>query len=283
MYNHFHLLLKTGYVPLSTVMRRLLTGYAQQFNRRHRRHGPLVQNRFKSILCEEDPYFLELIRYIHLNPLRAGIVPDLNSLKKFPYSGHSAVMGKLSCEWQNVDEVLKMFSHKIGHARRLYAAFVAKGVALGRRTDLTGGGLVRSVGGWSALKALRSSATRIMGDERILGSGEFVELVLKRANENYEQRTHVKAKGLSLEAIINNVSQKLDIPPQLIRSTGKQRRISRARAIVCLLAVKNLGVTGRQVARELKMSPSAVSKAIIRASQDDLTKTIGMEILYFDQ
>ena len=77
MHNHVHMLLKTGLTPIATVMRRLLTGYAQQFNRRHRRHGHLFQNRYKSFLCQEDAYFLELVRYIHLNPLRAHVVKDL--------------------------------------------------------------------------------------------------------------------------------------------------------------------------------------------------------------
>ena len=78
--NHFHLLIKTGTTPISTVMRRLLTGYAVSFNRRHRRYGHLFQNRYKSILCQEDTYLLELVRYIHLNPLRAGIVNNLRTL-----------------------------------------------------------------------------------------------------------------------------------------------------------------------------------------------------------
>jgi len=72
--NRLHLLLRTGVAPIATVMRRLLTGYAVSFNRRHRRHGQLFQNRYKSILCQEDPYLIELVRYIHLNPLRAGLV-----------------------------------------------------------------------------------------------------------------------------------------------------------------------------------------------------------------
>jgi REP-associated tyrosine transposase len=78
--NHLHLLLRTGTAPIATVMRRLLTGYAVSFNRRHRRHGQLFQNRYKSVLCQEDPYLLELVRYIHLNPLRAGLVSDLGKL-----------------------------------------------------------------------------------------------------------------------------------------------------------------------------------------------------------
>ena len=75
-------------------MRRLMTGYAVTFNKRHKRSGHLFQNRYKSIVCEEDPYLLELIRYIHLNPLRAGLVNDLKQLDKYPWSGHSAVLGK---------------------------------------------------------------------------------------------------------------------------------------------------------------------------------------------
>ncbi|HUV50154.1 MAG TPA: transposase [Anaerolineae bacterium] len=93
--NHFHLLLRTGPISLSTVMRRLMTGYAVTFNIRHKRSGHLFQNRYKSVICEEDAYLLELTRYIHLNPLRAGLVEDLNALDKYPWSGHSVLMGKL--------------------------------------------------------------------------------------------------------------------------------------------------------------------------------------------
>ena len=101
--NHFHLLLRTGKVPISTVMRRLLTGYAVSFNRRHRRYGHLFQNRFKSILCQEDLYLKELVGYIHLNPLRAKLVAELKDLSKYPYGGHSAIMGKQKRDFQDVD------------------------------------------------------------------------------------------------------------------------------------------------------------------------------------
>ena len=76
MSNHVHLLLRTGLVPLSTVMQRLLTGYAVSFNRRYRRHGQLFQNRYKSILCQEALYLGELVRYIHLNPLKVDLVKN---------------------------------------------------------------------------------------------------------------------------------------------------------------------------------------------------------------
>jgi len=144
MPNHFHLLLRTGNVPISTVMRRLLTGYAIWFNRSRRRHGHLFQNRFKSILCQEDSYLLELVRYIHLNPLRAGLVKTIQELDAYPYSGHGTLMGGLKKSWQETDEILKFIGSKPALARRTYKQFVEQGIEQGRRNDLAGGGLIRS-------------------------------------------------------------------------------------------------------------------------------------------
>ncbi len=92
-------------MAISTVMRRLLTGYAVSYNRRHRRTGHLFQNRFKSILCQEELYLKELVGYIHLNPLRARIVVKFTDLAKYPYCGHSALVGKVQNEF--VDEIWK--------------------------------------------------------------------------------------------------------------------------------------------------------------------------------
>ena len=107
--NHFHLLLRTGNTPIATVMQRLLTGYAVGFNRRHRRHGRLFQNRYKSILCQEEPYLLELVRYIHLNPLRARIVEKLDGLDNYSYCGHSRLVRCISDDWQATNGVLSLF------------------------------------------------------------------------------------------------------------------------------------------------------------------------------
>ena len=87
--NHVHLLLRPRQIPLSKFMKRLLTGYAVTFNLRHRRSGHLFQNRYKSIVCEEEQYLLELVRYIHLNPLRARIVSTINELDRFDWCGHA--------------------------------------------------------------------------------------------------------------------------------------------------------------------------------------------------
>ncbi len=116
--NHFHILLKTGDVPVATVMRRLLTGYAMSFNRRYRRHGHLFQNRYKSILCQEEAYLLELVRYIHLNPLRAKLVSNLKELARYPYCGHSRLVGCGESEWQETKLVLRRFGKRMSVARQ---------------------------------------------------------------------------------------------------------------------------------------------------------------------
>jgi REP element-mobilizing transposase RayT len=108
--NHFHLLVRTGPRPLARSMRSLLTGYAGAFNRRRKRTGHLFQNRYKSIVVEEEPYRLELVRYLHLNPLRAGVVPDLPALARYPWSGHSALLGRIARPWQATEEILVVLS-----------------------------------------------------------------------------------------------------------------------------------------------------------------------------
>ena len=155
MNNHAHLLLRSGPGGLASFMRKLLTRYAVRYNHRHHRHGHLFQNRYKSIVVEEDTYFKELVRYIHLNPLRGNIVSDLKALETYPYSGHSVIMGRCIREWQSVGSVLLLFNDRISRARHLYRKYVESGSNQGSRPDLIGGGLVRSAGGWSAIKALR--------------------------------------------------------------------------------------------------------------------------------
>jgi len=97
--NHFHLLCKTKNRPLSSSMRKLLTGYVVNFNRRHKRHGHLFQNRYKSIICQEDAYLMELVRYIHLNLIRSGLIKDIKGLNRCPFSGHSVLMGYVKRDW----------------------------------------------------------------------------------------------------------------------------------------------------------------------------------------
>ena len=262
--NHVHLLLRTGTAPIATVMQRLLTGYAVSFNRRHRRYGHLFQNRYKSILCEEEPYLLELVRYIHLNPLRAGLVQDLGRLDKYPYCGHSALTGKVKRPWQNVDEVIKRFAKTRTKAIRRYRDFVKKAIAVGRRPELVGGGLVRSAGGRSAVKVLRGKQASIKGDERILGSGHFVEQMLRQANANLERKYAIRAGAHDFDWLVDQVAQALGMTPDDVLAPGRYKEAVRARSVLCYWGTRELGMTTVELAARLGVSQPSVSQSAKR-------------------
>ncbi len=128
MPNHFHFLLRTGVTPIATVMRRLLTGHAVRYNRRHQRHGHLFQNRYRSILCQEDCYLLGLVGYIHLNPLRAKLVGDLDQLDQYLFSGHGVITGNYEQPWQDSGKVLLHFGKQMNSVSQKYREFVAGGM-----------------------------------------------------------------------------------------------------------------------------------------------------------
>ena len=265
--NHFHLLLKTGLVPIVTIMRRLLTGYAVSYNRRHRRVGHLFQNRYKSILCQEETYLLELVRYIHLNPIRAKLVKDMNGLDEYPYSGHSVIMGRIQNDFQDIEWVLKLFGKRVEIARRKYRDFVQKGISLGRRDDLIGGGLIRSNGGWAAVKAMRNAEVFQKSDERILGSGDFVERVLSAAQEKMERKYLLRSMGYDLDNVSEKVADLMKLELFEIWSSGKERRKVQARSLLCYWAVKELGVSLAELSGKLKLSLSGVSLSVIRGEK----------------
>jgi putative transposase len=265
--NHFHLLLRTGNVPISVLMKRLLTGYAVNFNRRHNRYGHLFQNRYKSILCQEDSYLLELVRYIHLNPVRAGLVTEYKGLSGYPYCGHGAIMGRRKINWQDTEYVLGLFGNKESGARGEYSRFVRNGIEQGSRPDLTGGGLLRSHGGWAGVKLLRETGKYQKGDERILGDGQFVKEVLAKAEEVFKERYQLKAKGYNLEKLIKRVAEISEITPDQIKDGIRDAKRTKARSILCYWATEKLGVTQSQLALILNRTQTAVVYAVRRGRE----------------
>ncbi len=267
MPNHVHLLLKTGNTSISTIMRRLLTGYAVYYNRKHDRAGHLFQNRYKSILCQEDTYLLELVRYIHLNSLRAGIVTDLESLDRYKYSGHATIIGNDKNDWQTTEYILAIFSERLSQARRRYRKYIQKGISAGKRPDLVGGGLVRSVGGWHALKDLRRRKAYMKGDERILGDSDFIKNVLQSCRDEYEQKYLLKAKGYTFDTVVARVAEVLGMEKADVLSAGRQPLRVKARRLLCFWASRELGITMVDLAKRLKISPSTVSQSASRGEK----------------
>jgi len=268
MTNHAHILLRSAEIGLSGYMRRFLTGYAVSYNRRHRRWGHLFQNRYKSIICEEDAYFKELVRYIHLNPLRAKMVKSFEKMDRYRWCGHGVIMDKVKNEWQDRDYVLQWFGKNEGEAKRNYRKYVKKGIDKGRRPELVGGGLIRSLGGWSAVKALRRSGDREMSDDRILGSGEFVERIIKEAQAKVRYQFSIKEHRGKIDEFIVNVCNNEKVSIDEIKAGGRRREASRVRARIAIGLVKVYGVSLAEVARQLGVTTSAVSRIISRADQD---------------
>jgi putative transposase len=258
--NHAHLLIRTGVRPLSRVMRSLLTGYAGAFNRRHHRVGHLFQNRYKSVVVEAEPYLLELVRYLHLNPLRAKVLPDLGTLARFPWTGHSALLGTVPRPWQDTGTILAQFGPAPRRARAAYLAFMAAGVPQGRRPDLQGGGLLRSCGGWAAVAHLRRGRETYLSDERILGGSAFVAQIQQEAESKRVLHHH----PLTLAAVIARVCQHIGLPPAHLDAGCRRPTASRARAGIAFLWTEVLGRPGRPLAAVLGVRPQAVYQAAVR-------------------
>ncbi|MDO9307765.1 MAG: transposase [Deltaproteobacteria bacterium] len=253
LHNHFHLLLRCNHFDLSRFMRRLLTGYAVTFNRRHARSGHLFQNRYKSIVCEEEPYLLELIRYIHLNPLRAGLVKDLEELESFPWCGHGVLLGRNTLIGQTVDEVLALFANRKKAARHAYRQFLYAGVAMGKRPELVGGGLRRS--------QLIEGNIAVMGDydERVLGGSDFVASL-----HDEPQLAGKLSHRIDLNSLQASVSDYFKLPAADILRRGRRNQYSEARELFCYLAVRELGYSGAKAGTMIGMGTASVSRAARR-------------------
>ena len=262
MPNHFHLSIRADKQSLATTMRRLLSGYVNAFNKRHKRDGHLFQNRYKSTVIDEERYFLALLRYIHLNPVRAKQVEDVRSLKDYPWTGHRVLLGKQRMTFQDADEVLGRFGVRAGNARRELVKFMGDESEREERKLFKGGGLVRSAGGYEALKkTLRDEQWAF--DERILGSGPFVESVLKQAeSETLIPATTNSERAIQFERILTHVAAMADMDVPLLTSGGRDRHLVRHRQILCFIAVRHLGMSLTAVGRSVNISKVAVLKSV---------------------
>jgi hypothetical protein len=272
-------------------MQSLLTGYAVSYNLRHARAGKLYQNRFKSVLCEKEEYLLKLIQYIHLNPIRVGLIKDLKALDTSPLTGHSIIMGKtkkihlsphtdkeaIPVNWLDTDEVLSNFSRTKKQARIEYRKYIQKGLRE-QEEDLSGGGLVRSLGGvWEAMRLTKKDkGPKEAADERILGTGEFVEEALKYADELESKASKLKRQGWDFKKVLAKAAKTVGVKPEelLIPSRGNAR--SQGRALLCKWLVVDLKMTQESVSQELGVKRTAVGMSVKRGR--DVEKELQVEL-----
>jgi putative transposase len=205
MPNHVHLLVQVGRIGLSTIIQNLAFRYTRWLNGRQRRRGHLFQGRYQAILVDADSYLLELIRYVHLNPVRAGLVADPGA---YPHSGHRAYLGHAHVPWLHCEWVLGQFADTEGAARRRYRRFIQAGVSEGHRADLYRGST----------------------DSRILGDDHFAEAMARQS------RIPVR-RAIPIERIVAAGATVVGIDQDRLCSPSRDRGSARARALLAYTVV----------------------------------------------
>ncbi len=137
--------------------------------------------------------------------MRAGVVRNFEELNRYPWSDHSGVMDTVERNWQDTGTILGYFGKEKKQARKGYNEFVREEASHGRKPELVGGGLIRSLGGCSQVLSLRRRGMKIASDERILGSGEFVEGFLSEVAKREEETLRLRQKVVSLPALMKTI------------------------------------------------------------------------------
>lgn len=238
MSNHVHLLIERQASTVGRIMHRLLTGYAQYYNRRYRRVGHLLQGRHKAILCQSDRYLSELVRYIHLNPVRARMV---NMPEDYRYSSHRAYLGMGPAGIVDVDPVLRHFGARKDVARDAYRQFVAAGIKQGHCEEY------------------------YAADEgRILGSEEFIDATIHRIGESGRSNRGAEKKALPVceaqpDRLVASVSKVCRIPREDFCGTGKSAPAIIAKEMLILIGLQ-MGASMKALSETIGISPSALSR-----------------------
>ncbi len=230
MTNHIHLAVQVGNIPLSRIMQNLSFRYTRWINRRRGRTGHLFQGRYKAILVDADPHFLELIAYIHLNPVRAGITA---TPEDYPWSSHRAYLGADSVSWLCSDYALGQFSQDVNQSRRQFAEFVAERIPEGHREEFYGKGSM---------------------DPRVIGEDRFVEDVLGQADSLFGNKP-------SLDEVLEGVAKIYHLEGGEISAAGKRRRFSEARGLAAWAVLELTDATLTELAVRLGRDVSTLSTA----------------------
>jgi len=195
-------------------------------------------------------------------------VADFEELDNYSYCGHSAIVGRRMRDWQEVEYVLAYFGKRIGIARKGYRSYVEKGIALGKRPELVGGGLIRSLGGWDEVKKMRlTGQDRIKSDQRILGESDFVNEVLSESEKQFSRKYRLKSLGYDFERVIDRVSELFHLKKEDITGKGRQQDRVMARDLLCYWAAVELGMSMIDLARKLDLTPAAISCAVRRGEK----------------
>ena len=247
MGNHFHLVVRRDGSPLGHAMNRVLAGYGVAFNLRHRRSGHLFENRYKAVLCQEDAYLLQLVRYVHLNPVRAKMVGDPGA---YLWSSHLYYLRRKEApSWLDVETVLEMLG-----SRSAYRRFIADGMTEGERSDLCG----RGGRGRPAAEPVKERRLWLGG--QILGSERFARRALKGTRkEELGREMQRDAAATDLPSLAADVARRFEMEVAVLRGRGRDATTSAARRELVRRAVVKGRMRPAEVARYLDVRPSSIT------------------------
>jgi len=229
MTNHIHLIIQTGEAPLSRIMQNLSLRYTKWINFTQKRTGHLFQGRYKALLLDADAYLAELVRYIHLNPVRAGMV---TSPDDYPWSSHHAYLGKENLSWLTTDWTLSLLSSDIQKAWDNYALFIADGLGEQRRAEFHSGTL----------------------EGRLLGDDIFIDEAFRKADQKRD-------RACRTSDIVNTVCRRYGITTEQIKAPGKSMPYAEARAVAALLVMETSGASLTELGKILRRDIAAIGRA----------------------
>jgi len=238
MGNHIHLAIQVGNTPLAKIIQNVSFRYTRWINRRKRRIGHLFQGRYKAVLVDRDSYLLALTRYIHLNPVRAGMVQKPID---YPWSGHRAYLGKETLPWLSTEEVLSRFSKSRSTARKRYQEFVSEGMKEGHREEFHRG-------------RAEAAEAGILGDDR------FIEKVLRQNRES-------DSRKIPLGRLVSRVLKDYELKSEQLAVLGRNRKAAEARAVVGYLSVQTESATLTEVAKRFRRDVTTLSKGVQRVAE----------------
>ena len=224
---HVHLALQVADIPLSRVMQSLSQRYTGWINRQRKRRGHLFQGRYKALLIDAEAYLLELVRYIHLNPVRAGVV---ESVEDYPWSSYHAYLGRKKLTWLTTNWVLAQFSNRRSTARKKFREFIREGYGEGRKEEF-------------------HSGTK---EGRILGSDRFFEEVLSLKGEKV-------GSEVTLDQILERVCHSYGIEVESLTSAGRQHRLSEVRAMISWIVRETKHLSLTKLSQRLNRDISSLS------------------------
>ena len=269
MSNHVHLLIRTGPKPLSRFMHRLLTGYSVKYNLQKDRKGHVFQGRFKSILVQEETYFRKLVRYIHRNPMKAGLVRSFEELEDYRWCGHGAITGLHVVPWQDTDHVLVSFNGCTGSSLSGYMDYISS-EDHADDAELISGTYI--LGKYGIRKSWRSAARADWGNCcRILGDKAFALDVYSRLGQSGSWT--LRDRGQVHEAIEDAfgwIEENWRLSRAAIKGKSKGPGLSDARAALAWVFHERLGLSQTEIAALLGMTRSGARNALKRADELEL-------------